>query len=42
MSLASLAIFGNIKINEPSVVKKSYPAFWDDMKKIGFSVEEIG
>ena len=30
---------GAIRINEPQVVSKSYPAFWSDLKKIHFEVE---
>ncbi len=36
MSFATLAILRNdICIEEPEVVKKSYPGFWDDMAKAG-------
>ncbi|TND07522.1 MAG: 3-phosphoshikimate 1-carboxyvinyltransferase [Bacteroidetes bacterium] len=39
MSLAPLAIkFGEVTINDPGVVKKSYPGFWDDLKKVGFII----
>jgi len=38
MALASLAIYDTIQINEPDVVNKSYPEFWNDLKKIGFIV----
>ncbi|HBG58395.1 3-phosphoshikimate 1-carboxyvinyltransferase [Proteiniphilum sp. UBA1028] len=27
-------------INDPHVVTKSYPLFWDDLKKAGFTIEE--
>jgi 3-phosphoshikimate 1-carboxyvinyltransferase len=30
---------GHIEINDPRVVTKSYPGFWDDLKKAGFDVE---
>jgi 3-phosphoshikimate 1-carboxyvinyltransferase len=30
-----------IDIEEPEVVKKSYPDFWKDLKKMGFQIEEI-
>lgn len=30
----------NLKIEHPKVVTKSYPYFWDDLKKAGFSIEE--
>lgn len=39
MSLASLAIKGTIQVNDPNVVKKSYPAFWEDLRHIGFEIE---
>ena len=40
MSLAPvcLRVGGEIIINNPQVVSKSYPGFWDDLKKVGFSV----
>ena len=39
MCLAPLAIcFNEININNPDVVKKSYPKFWDDLEKIGFEL----
>ena len=40
MSLAPvcLRVGGEIKINNPQVVSKSYPGFWDDLKKAGFKV----
>ena len=28
-------------INNPQVVTKSYPKFWDDLKSVGFEIEEI-
>ena len=27
---------GSIRICNPEVVSKSYPAFWEDLKKVGF------
>lgn len=37
MSFATLAILrDDICIEEPEVVKKSYPGFWDDLAKAGF------
>ncbi len=41
MAFAPLAMFGNIKIEEPMVVVKSYPNFYEDLKKLGFTVESI-
>ena len=37
---ASLCIDG-LKINNPHVVTKSYPHFWDDLRQCGFDIEEI-
>jgi len=30
----------SIRIDEPSVVSKSYPHYWDDLKKVGFEITE--
>ncbi|MDG2342368.1 MAG: 3-phosphoshikimate 1-carboxyvinyltransferase [Cytophagales bacterium] len=38
MAFAPLASEIDITINNPEVVKKSYPMFWDDMKKFGYSI----
>ena len=41
MALAPLALrFGKIAVNDPEVVAKSYPMFWEDLKTIGFKVEK--
>jgi 3-phosphoshikimate 1-carboxyvinyltransferase len=37
MAFAPLALlFGNITIENPDVVEKSYPHFWEDLKTLGF------
>jgi 3-phosphoshikimate 1-carboxyvinyltransferase len=42
MSLAPLALkLGEVEIDNPEVVKKSYPDFWSDLKKVGFEVEQF-
>lgn len=42
MAFAPLAIkFGKIEINNPEVVSKSYPNFWDDLQSAGFEVSQI-
>ncbi len=42
MSFAPLAIpLGEITIESPNVVNKSYPGFWEDLKKTGFILDEI-
>jgi len=33
--------FGPVAILDPMVVTKSYPGYWEDLKKVGFEVEEI-
>jgi 3-phosphoshikimate 1-carboxyvinyltransferase len=39
MSFAPLAlIYNTLSIQNPEVVTKSYPTFWDDLKSVGFSV----
>lgn len=42
MSFAPLSmLLGDIKIDNPSVVSKSYPGFWNDMKSAGFQISKI-
>lgn len=39
MAFAPLAFkFSQIEINNPEVVSKSYPHFWEDLKKVGFEI----
>jgi 3-phosphoshikimate 1-carboxyvinyltransferase len=38
MALAPLAMLGQIQVENPAVVEKSYPAFWEDLKKLGFEI----
>lgn len=40
MAFAPLALKVPIVIEQAEVVSKSYPAFWNDLKKIGFAVVE--
>ncbi|MEZ4958774.1 MAG: 3-phosphoshikimate 1-carboxyvinyltransferase [Saprospiraceae bacterium] len=40
MAFAVLAMLGEIEIENPMVVEKSYPAFWEDLKKLGFVIIE--
>lgn len=43
MAFAPLALLiKEVEIEDMQVVEKSYPFFWDDLKKAGFSVEEQG
>jgi 3-phosphoshikimate 1-carboxyvinyltransferase len=43
MAFAPLSIVeGKMVIDEPGVVTKSYPDYWDDLRQAGFSVRETG
>lgn len=42
MALAPLAItLGEIRINNPGVVSKSYPQYWDQLRLAGFTITEV-
>jgi 3-phosphoshikimate 1-carboxyvinyltransferase len=41
MGFAPLVTLTDITINDPSVVNKSYPGFWEDLKSMGIEVESI-
>jgi 3-phosphoshikimate 1-carboxyvinyltransferase len=41
MAFAPLAVKVPIIIEDAEVVSKSYPAFWEDIKQIGFTIEKI-
>lgn len=42
MAFAPLAMLcGSVKIENPAVVKKSYPNYWDDIKSLGFAIIEM-
>ena len=42
MALAPLAVkFPRLRINSPEVVSKSYPDFWKDLRKAGFTINKI-
>lgn len=40
MAFAPLAFFGEIKIEKPMVVVKSYPGFWKDLEQLGFDIKD--
>lgn len=43
MAFAPLAMrHPGLRINNPEVVSKSYPHFWDDLRRAGYTVEEAG
>lgn len=40
LAFAPVALLnGKIRINDPMVVTKSYPGYWDDLKTVGFVIE---
>ncbi|HWY37671.1 MAG TPA: 3-phosphoshikimate 1-carboxyvinyltransferase [Bacteroidia bacterium] len=41
MSFAPLALLNKIEIENPGVVEKSFPYFWEELKKLGFQVNEL-
>ena len=42
MAFAPVAIFsGSVRIEDAMVVTKSYPSFYDDLRKVGFAVEAV-
>lgn len=41
MAFAPLALKTNIIIEDAEVVSKSYPDFWNDLKTIGFQIQEV-
>jgi len=40
MAFAPVAILNDISIENPDVVTKSYPGFWDDLKSLGYEINE--
>ncbi len=41
MALAPLSILGTIYINDPEVVTKSYPNYWNDLVTLGFKITAV-
>ena len=41
MAFAPLALLGDVIIENPSVVQKSYPEFWDHLKGVGFVINQV-
>ena len=39
MAFAPLATLMNVRIENPGVVRKSYPSFWDDLRGVGLTIE---
>jgi 3-phosphoshikimate 1-carboxyvinyltransferase len=40
MAFAPLATRMEVTIENPGVVKKSYPRFWDDIASFGFTIDQ--
>lgn len=38
MALAPLAVLGPVSFDDPMVVSKSYPRFWEDLTTLGFTI----
>jgi len=41
MAFAPLAMYAPLEVEHPMVVEKSYPVFWEDLQKLGFSVSKV-
>lgn len=41
MAFAALAMLGELEIEQPEVVSKSYPQFWEHLKMLGFKLDFI-
>ncbi|TVR76523.1 MAG: hypothetical protein EA412_13435 [Chitinophagaceae bacterium] len=39
LAMSVFGIFTEIEIQNPDVIRKSYPGYWNDMKQAGFSVD---
>ena len=40
LAFAPIAMIQPLTINNPQVVTKSYPNYWNDLKTAGFEIEE--
>jgi 3-phosphoshikimate 1-carboxyvinyltransferase len=40
MAFGPMALKVNLLINDAAVVSKSYPDYWEDLKKLGFGISE--
>jgi len=40
MAFAALGMLGTVRIEQPAVVRKSYPAFWDHLAQAGFILQK--
>jgi len=42
LSFAPLSLISPIGINNPDVIVKSYPTYWEDLKQLGFEIKTAG
>lgn len=42
MALAPLSLRGDVIVNDPEVVGKSYRSFWHDLRNVGFVIDKLG
>ncbi|GGK66517.1 3-phosphoshikimate 1-carboxyvinyltransferase [Rufibacter glacialis] len=42
MAFAPLALKQPLVVEEPKVVRKSYPRYWEELEKAGFEIEKMG
>ncbi len=40
LAFAPAAMFGKVEIDDPMVVTKSYPKYYEDLKQVGFEIKE--
>lgn len=41
LAFAPMSMVMPIRINNPQVVTKSYPRYWDDLRRVGFKIEKL-
>jgi 3-phosphoshikimate 1-carboxyvinyltransferase len=40
MAFVPMALYGGFYVENPSVVSKSYTAFWEDMRRLGLEIKK--
>ncbi len=41
LAFAPAAFFGKVEIDDPMVITKSYPSYYEDLKQLGFEVQQV-
>jgi len=41
LAFAPAALFGKVVIDDPLVITKSYPGFFEDLRNVGFEINEV-